>query len=105
MERVMRQHAEVRSRGPRSDLWFRDFAAALAAFLRSGQMPTDDDLRLAVLTIGEMFALNFHYLGKCDRALPDAFDAVANATDETRDAALRHLSEQQARWQESHASA
>lgn len=100
MARVMRQHAEVRATGQRSDLWYRDFAPALAAFLAQGQLPATEEFLLAVLTIGEMFALNEHYLGRGGEDLLAAYEAVANATDQDRESALRLLGALQARHRE-----
>jgi hypothetical protein len=96
LQRVMRQHAQVRSVSDRSDAWYRAAAAGLAAFLRDGEIPADDLQRLFVLTIGEMFAIHAHYFGHGDEDLLAAFDAVATASGPERDAALRRLAQAQA---------
>jgi hypothetical protein len=97
MQRVMRQHAQVRSMSDHSDAWYREAAAALPAFLRDGELPIDDLLRLLALTIGEMFAIHAHYFGRGDEALLAAYDAVATTSGAERDDALHRLALAQAR--------
>ena len=91
----MRQHAELRARSPRTDEWYREAAAALAAFMKDGKVPEDELLRGFALTVAEMYALHADYFGKRDAAtratVLAAFEAAANATGEERDAALLHL--------------
>ncbi len=100
MERVMQQHAKLRKNVVRSEAWYRDAAAGLRAFLTRGEVPSEPDVRLFALTIGEMFALNRHYFTGTPEDLLAAFDAVANAVGAKRDAALVHLAAVQARCQE-----
>ncbi len=98
MERVLRQHAELRENNPRTDAWYREAAPALAKFLTEGVIPTDDDLRLFALTTGEMFAIHAHYFGRGGEELLAAYEAVATATGAERAAALDRLGKLQARW-------
>ena len=97
MERVMQQHADLRAIPDRTDAWYRDGAAGLRGFLTNGEVPTDDSVRLFALTIGEMFAIHGHYFGHGDEELLAAFDSVATASGEQREAALLHLGAVQAR--------
>ena len=97
MQRVLQQHAQLRAYWPRTDMWYRDAADALASFLTRGELPRDDVFQLYALTIGEMFAIHAHYCGRGGENLLAAYDAVATAPDEERADALRRLGELQAR--------
>lgn len=100
LQRVLAQHAALRARGPRSDLWYHNAAAALAGFLSRGDLPDDDAECMFALTLGEMFAIHADYFGHGDEELLAAFDAVARANGAQRQAAMRHLGAVQAKRQE-----
>lgn len=101
LQRVLRQHEELRTyQRMGSEDWDRSAAAALAAFLTHGRMPTESRYLLYVLTIGEQFALAAHRFGKGREDLIAAYEAVATTTGEERVAALRRLGELQARQRE-----
>lgn len=97
MERVLRQHAVVRSNHERGSMSHREAAAALAAFLKHGEVPADPVLQSFVLTVGEMFALHAHYFGRGGDDLLAAFEAAAKTHGAERDAALARLGALQAR--------
>jgi len=100
MQRVMQQHAALRAIPDRTDAWYRDAAAGISGFLRNGEVPADGVVRLFALTVGEMFAIHGHYFGRGGEELLAAFDAVAKASGEQREAALLHLGAVQARSRE-----
>jgi hypothetical protein len=91
MARVMRQHAAIRAGTFRDEAWYRSAAAALRGFLSRGELPADATFLLFVLTIGEMFALQFHFFGRGGEDLLAAYDAVAKASDAGRADALQRL--------------
>lgn len=98
VDRLLRRQAEERAVRPRnSDEWDRGAARALAAFLTRGVPPTDTRYFACVMTTAEMFAL-FHqtFLQNAEELLA-AFDALANASVDDRNAALRRVCELQAR--------
>lgn len=100
MQRVLRQHADVRSKGERSDYWYREAAQAIAAFLRAGELPHDPELQSVALVIGELLALHADYFGHGDNELLDAFEATASNTGEHRAVALERLRKLQPTAQE-----
>lgn len=98
LARVLRQLNEVRAHRPLgNEQWDRGAGAALSAFLKHGQIPTDTRFFLYVLSIGELFAVAGHYYGRCGEELLAAYESVATSTGEQRLEALRHLGELQAR--------
>lgn len=97
LRRVLRQHAALRDASDGSDALHRDAAAGLAAFLTSGELPTDPLLRQVVLTIGEMFAIHADYFGRGDADLLATYEQVATTTGEVRDVAVATLGELQVR--------
>lgn len=97
-ERLSRQQTQERAVRPRnSDEWDRDAAKALAAFLTRGVPPTDSRYFAYVMTTAEMFALYYQTFIQNAEELLAAFDALANASVDERDAALRRVCELQAR--------
>ncbi|HEX6943538.1 MAG TPA: hypothetical protein VF128_11465 [Gemmatimonadaceae bacterium] len=91
-QRVLNRLEELRGRIPRyRDFWFRDVAAAVAAFHTHGELPPDDLLRKHVVTLGEFYALMANACGRGDPARIEAFGRVATAEGEQRHAALKQL--------------
>ena len=100
MQRVMQQHANLRALVDRTEPWLRVAALGLRAFLRCGEVPADDLVRLFALTVGEMFALHHHYLGRGGEDLLASYETVATSTGSQLEAALLHLGKLQARASE-----
>lgn len=97
MQRVMRQHADILDQVDGSDAWHREAAAELSAFLTSGELPADPTVRLFAVTIGEMFAIHAHFLGRDTEDLLAAYEAVATSTGAEQQTDLDHLCRLQAR--------
>jgi hypothetical protein len=97
MERVLRQHAQLRAvASERSEWWWQEAAGALSAFMTRGEIPVEPEHRLFALTVAEMFAIQAHYFGRGDEDLIAAFAETAATTGKQRDEALVRLGRLQA---------
>ena len=100
MERVLRQHAQLRAvAADRSDWWWQEAAGALSSFMTRGEVSSDPDLRMFALTAAEMFAIHAHYFGRGNEQLIAAFAEVAETSGKQQAEALVRLGRLQARIQ------